>query len=77
MEDVVQYLGPEVVQTHTERLYETKFTHADLAPRNIMIRDGRVVAIVDWAFSGWYPEYWGVHKGELHILSRGGVDGFP
>ncbi|KAL8832513.1 MAG: hypothetical protein Q9170_004846 [Blastenia crenularia] len=34
------------------------FTHNDLAPRNILIRDGNVVAILDWELSGFYPEYW-------------------
>lgn len=34
------------------------FTHNDLAPRNILVRDGNVVAILDWEFSGFYPEYW-------------------
>lgn len=34
------------------------FTHADIAARNIMVRDGRIVAIIDWEFAGWYPEYW-------------------
>ncbi|KIH91134.1 hypothetical protein SPBR_01954 [Sporothrix brasiliensis 5110] len=33
-------------------------THGDLAPRNIMVRDGRVVALIDWEEAGWYPEYW-------------------
>lgn len=23
-----------------------------------MVRDGKVVAIIDWELSGWYPEYW-------------------
>lgn len=33
-------------------------SHCDLAPRNIMVRDGRIVALIDWADAGWYPEYW-------------------
>lgn len=33
-------------------------SHCDLAPRNIIVRDGRVVALIDWADAGWYPEYW-------------------
>lgn len=57
MEDVAQFLGKEVAKVHTAR-YQTHFTHADLAPRNIMVRGGRVAAIVDWAYAGWYPEYW-------------------
>lgn len=38
--------------------YPIVFTHGDIAARNIMIRDGRIVAILDWEFAGWYPEYW-------------------
>lgn len=34
------------------------YTHGDLTPRNIMVKDGRIVAILDWEFAGWYPEYW-------------------
>lgn len=57
MEDVAPFLGEEVAKVHTSR-YQTRFTHADLAPRNIIVRGGRVAAIIDWAFAGWYPEYW-------------------
>lgn len=38
--------------------YPIVFTHGDIAARNIMIRDGRIVAILDWEFAGWYPDYW-------------------
>ncbi|KAK0105042.1 hypothetical protein ONS95_004590 [Cadophora gregata] len=37
------------------------FTHSDLHPRNIMVSaDGpcRILALVDWHQSGWYPDYW-------------------
>lgn len=34
------------------------FTHGDFRPLNIMVKDGNVVAIIDWGLSGWYPEYW-------------------
>lgn len=39
------------------------FTHADLNPENIIVSspgDGptRVLAIIDWHQSGWYPAYW-------------------
>lgn len=34
------------------------FSHCDIAPRNIIIRDNRVVALLDWELAGWYPEYW-------------------
>ncbi|KAG8163974.1 hypothetical protein KVR01_005892 [Diaporthe batatas] len=38
--------------------YPIVFTHADIAARNIMVRDGRIVAVIDWELAGWYPEYW-------------------
>ncbi|KAG6012339.1 hypothetical protein E4U43_007837 [Claviceps pusilla] len=57
MEDIEQYIGEDVVKLHTTP-YQICFTHADLAPRNIIVRNGHVAAIVDWDFSGWYPEYW-------------------
>ncbi|KAJ4164508.1 hypothetical protein LMH87_006180 [Akanthomyces muscarius] len=34
------------------------FTHGDLNPFNIIVRDGKVEAIIDWEFSGWLPRYW-------------------
>ncbi|KAI8996289.1 kinase-like domain-containing protein [Trametes punicea] len=33
------------------------FTHADLAPRNVLIKDGRLSGIVDWECAGWYPDW--------------------
>src|SRR3954452_13593451 len=33
-------------------------THGDLHPRNIIVRDCRIVAILDWECAGFYPEYW-------------------
>lgn len=35
-----------------------KFTHCDLNPCNILARKGKVVGLIDWEFSGWYPDYW-------------------
>ncbi|KAK9434689.1 chitinase 18-4 [Metarhizium brunneum] len=67
MEDVEPFLGPEVAKTHTGS-YATYFTHADLAPRNIMVRNGRIIAIIDWAFAGWYPEYWEFTKVHYNLF---------
>lgn len=33
-------------------------THNDLAPRNILVRDAKVVAFLDWELAGFYPEHW-------------------
>ncbi|KAG5745946.1 hypothetical protein H9Q72_011395 [Fusarium xylarioides] len=41
------------------------FTHADLHQSNIMVSEGspcRVVAVIDWHQSGWYPDYWEFYK---------------
>ncbi|EJD48189.1 hypothetical protein AURDEDRAFT_61386, partial [Auricularia subglabra TFB-10046 SS5] len=40
------------------RQYRTMFCHADLTWHNILIRDGKIVSILDWQSGGWYPEYW-------------------
>ncbi|KAF5021319.1 hypothetical protein F66182_6641 [Fusarium sp. NRRL 66182] len=66
----IPLLGPEVVHVHTTARYKTHFTHADLAPRNIMVRHGRVAAIIDWAYSGWYPEYWEFTKAHYNCLEE-------
>ncbi|KAK2850548.1 hypothetical protein FQN49_005564 [Arthroderma sp. PD_2] len=34
------------------------FTHGDLNPSNVLVRGDKVVGIIDWEFSGWYPPYW-------------------
>lgn len=38
--------------------YPIVFTHGDIAARNILVRDGRIVALLDWEYAGWYPDYW-------------------
>lgn len=69
MEDVAPFLGEEVAKVRTST-YRTHFTHADLAPRNIIVKDGYVAAIIDWAFAGWYPEYWEYTKAN-YLMFRG------
>lgn len=35
------------------------FTHADIAPRNIMVDEqNKITGILDWEYAGWYPDYW-------------------
>lgn len=60
-------------------------THADLHPRNIMVRwesgEGgtgceaerrvQISALLDWESSGWYPEYWEFAKALSTINMRG------
>ena len=33
-------------------------THGDLHPRNIIIKNYKIAAIIDWEHAGFYPEYW-------------------
>ncbi|KAK4150229.1 kinase-like domain-containing protein [Chaetomidium leptoderma] len=37
--------------------HDIVLTHGDLAATNILIRDGNIVAIIDWERAGFYPEY--------------------
>ncbi|KAF2675419.1 kinase-like protein [Microthyrium microscopicum] len=34
------------------------FTHGDLSSLNILVQGDKVVGIIDWETSGWYPSYW-------------------
>ncbi|KXS98992.1 hypothetical protein AC578_6163 [Pseudocercospora eumusae] len=34
------------------------FTHGDLNPNNTFVPNDNIVGIIDWEFSGWYPNYW-------------------
>ncbi|VUC29143.1 unnamed protein product [Clonostachys rosea] len=62
-------IGKEMEVVHTSN-YKICFTHADLAPRNIMVRNGRVVSIIDWACSGWFPEYWEFTRAHYFFLNK-------
>lgn len=33
-------------------------THSDFTPRNILVHQGKVVAILDWEMAGYNPDYW-------------------
>ncbi|SPO01160.1 uncharacterized protein DNG_03907 [Cephalotrichum gorgonifer] len=58
----LMYHTPPALRTAFSRRLRTGhrvvFTHADLAPRNIIVRDGKIVGLLDWEDAGWYPEYW-------------------
>lgn len=34
------------------------FSHGDLTTKNIIIKDNKIVSIIDWELAGWYPESW-------------------
>ncbi|CAL1707057.1 unnamed protein product [Somion occarium] len=57
-EPVEEVLGDAEVMNTLSANHRVVFTHGDLLPHNILIRDGRLAAILDWEFSGWFPEYW-------------------
>ncbi|KAM5492476.1 hypothetical protein McaMca56_007041 [Microsporum canis] len=61
LENTAKIYGDEVASCHSNN-YLTFFSHSDLAPRNIIIRHGRIVGVVDWELAGWYPEYWDLTK---------------
>jgi aminoglycoside phosphotransferase len=46
------------------------FTHADLNPFNILVRGDRVVGLIDWELSGWYPHYWEYTSAWLSSVTR-------
>ncbi|WEW59267.1 hypothetical protein PRK78_004736 [Emydomyces testavorans] len=59
----MQYRGPFYIDTLRNCLkkynHQLRFAHGDLGPHNILVsEEGRVSAIIDWEFAGWYPEYW-------------------
>ena len=59
----------ESVSVCHQRSYQSKFTHGDLSPWNIMIHEGRISGIIDWEFSGWYPEYWEFTKARYACIN--------
>ncbi|KAE8353875.1 kinase-like protein [Aspergillus coremiiformis] len=69
IENCTQTFGQEVIDCHSRR-YRSCFTHADLCPRNIIVDNGKISAIIDWEFGGWYPEYWEytkAHFGQIEM----------
>lgn len=57
LDNTREIFGEKVADVHN-RPYGIRFTHGDLGVQNILVRDSKVVAIIDWECSGWYPEYW-------------------
>ncbi|MCJ1252258.1 hypothetical protein MMC24_000062 [Lignoscripta atroalba] len=68
LEDCTQVYGEAVTRCHTRR-YRTYFSHGDLCPRNLIVRNCKIVAIIDWQFAGWYPEYWEYTKAHFGLLN--------
>ncbi|RJE22420.1 Phosphotransferase enzyme family [Aspergillus sclerotialis] len=38
------------------------FTHGDLHPSNIIVKDDGTVVLLDWGLSGFWPEYWEFYR---------------
>ncbi|KAM5466535.1 hypothetical protein MauCBS54593_005792 [Microsporum audouinii] len=59
--DSTRFFGSFYVETIRNSLmsnHQLRFTHGDLGMHNILVDKGRITAIIDWEYSGWYPEYW-------------------
>ncbi|TFY77019.1 hypothetical protein EWM64_g6992 [Hericium alpestre] len=58
------YLAGDTAHQQLQALREESEPHApvlahgDLSPRNILVKDGKLVAVVDWETFGWYPDFW-------------------
>ncbi|KAK2606302.1 hypothetical protein QQS21_003350 [Conoideocrella luteorostrata] len=48
----------EAISRRLRTNHRIVLTHCDLAPRNILVEDGKITGLVDWEDSGWYPKYW-------------------
>jgi hypothetical protein len=49
-------------------------THGDLLLRNILVRDAKVLAILDWEMAGYFPEYWEYVKSHMVAGLRASMD---
>jgi hypothetical protein len=57
-----------------------KFTHRSLHPTDILVSPlgtgpARIVAIIDWHQSGWFPEYWEFYKAVYSVYGDECVGG--
>ncbi|KAI0198791.1 kinase-like domain-containing protein [Astrocystis sublimbata] len=60
LEGLVESCPPalrSMLSTQLRTDHEIVLTHGDLHATNIMVRDGRIVALIDWENAGFYPEY--------------------
>lgn len=49
---------PQTLCAATVQNVRSVLTHGDLSPRNILVRDGQIVGVLDWETFGWYPDFW-------------------
>ncbi|RWA05558.1 hypothetical protein EKO27_g9548 [Xylaria grammica] len=61
----------ENLMDYLPRSDKSVFTHADLAPRNILVDERvEITGLIDWEFSGWYPDYWEYAKTQVQWLAE-------
>lgn len=49
---------------------DLRFVHGDLAGRNLLVRDARIVGLLDWEWSGWYPKEFEAARGVSELRAR-------
>jgi aminoglycoside phosphotransferase (APT) family kinase protein len=48
----------EMVKGAFQTGHKICFAHEDLGIHNIIVKEGKVVGVIDWETAGWCPEYW-------------------
>ncbi|PYI13133.1 kinase-like protein [Aspergillus violaceofuscus CBS 115571] len=48
----------QVARGIEEMPHRIVFSHGDLKHHNILVKNGKVTALLDWESAGWYPDYW-------------------
>jgi aminoglycoside phosphotransferase len=48
----------KIAAFHESVTHPPVLTHGDLSSFNILLRDNKVVGIIDWETAGWLPYYW-------------------
>lgn len=48
--------------------FKTNFilSHNDIGPYNIIVKNNKIVSILDWELSGFYPDYWEYNRTHFH-----------
>lgn len=53
---VTRHMPPDILDLGNR--HPITFTHGDLLPWNVMVKNGQITAIVDWENAGWFPSNW-------------------
>lgn len=54
----------------TKRTYRSKFSHADICPRNFILQDNGNLVLIDWELAGWWPEFWEYTKAHFAVFKE-------